>query len=113
MHKLNISLYVNRKYLDMDKQRMLRRMETFGEDQILTDIWPMWEEKLSCGWIEGRDEDLIPDGGIEGRDEDPIPDGGKPEGAGHPFNKPHSRDPSEGEDDAELQPGGEEDYKSI
>jgi hypothetical protein len=89
-----------KKYLDMDKQRMLRRMETFGEDQILTDIWPMWEEKLPCGWIEGRDENS-------------IPDGGKPEGAGHPFNKPHSRDPSEGEDDAELQSGGEEDEKSI
>jgi predicted nucleotidyltransferase len=38
-----------RKYLDVYKQRMLRRMETFEEDQILTDIQPMWEEKLPCG----------------------------------------------------------------
>ena len=44
----------------------------------------MWEEKLSCGWVESRDEDPIPDGRIEGRDEDPIPDGGKPEGRGIP-----------------------------
>jgi hypothetical protein len=52
-----------RKYLDLDKQRMLRRMETFEEDQILTDIQPMWVEKLPCGWKEVEDEDSIPDGG--------------------------------------------------
>jgi hypothetical protein len=34
----------------MDKKRMLRRMETFREDLILTDILTIWEEKLPCGW---------------------------------------------------------------
>ena len=42
-----------RKYLDMDKQRMLRRMETFGEDQIVTDIWPRWRGILSTNLIHG------------------------------------------------------------
>ena len=88
------------KYLDMDKQRMLRRMQTFEEDQILTDIQPMWEEKLPCGWKESKEED-------------PIPDGGKPSGEGYPITTPHSWDPGEGGGDAELQPGEEEDVKST
>ena len=84
----------------MDKLRMLRRMETLEEDQILTDIQPMWGEKLPCGLKEVEDED-------------PIPDGGKHSGAGYPVTTPHSRDPGEGGGDAELQSGGEEDEKSI
>ena len=84
-----------RRYLGMDKLRMLRRMETLEEDQILNDIQPMWEEKLPCGWKE-----------IE--DEDPIPNGGKPSGAGYPVTTPHSRDPGEGGGDVDQQPGEED-----
>ena len=58
----------------MGKLRMLRRMETLEEDQILTNIQAMWEEKLPCGWKA---------------DEDPIPDSGRALGAGYPVIKPH------------------------
>ena len=75
-------------------------METLEEDQILTDIQPMWEEKLPCGWKEVENED-------------PVPDGGKPSGAGYPVTTPHSRDPGEGGGDAELQPGEEDGGKPI
>ena len=80
-----------RSYLEMDKLRMLRRMETLEEDRILTNIQSMWEEKLPCVW--------------KVQDEDPILDGGKPSGAGYPVTTPHSRNPGEGGGDAELQPG--------
>jgi hypothetical protein len=48
-----------------------------AEDPILTDIQPMWGEKLPCGW-KVEDEDL-------------IPDGGKHSLAGYPVTTPHSR----------------------
>ena len=70
-----------REYLEKDKQRVLRRMETMEEDRILTNIQPMWEEKLPCGWIA---------------DDDPISEGMTAVG-GFPVTTHHSQYPLVGE----------------
>ena len=56
-------------------------MESKDDDIMLTNVQPIWVEKLPCGWITA--DDLIPD------DERVL-------GVGYPNTTPHSWNPREG-----------------
>jgi hypothetical protein len=65
------------------------RMESKDEDIMLTNVQPIWEEKLQCGWIAV---------------DDLKPDDSRVLGAGYPTTAPHSRDQREGGGDDQPKP---------
>ena len=75
-----------RKYLEFDKLRMARRMETLKEDNILLDIRNILGEQQSGAEDGGGTPTEIAADQLR---EDSVPDGWREPGAGYPITTPH------------------------